>query len=230
MAFSTSLFFLCRGLLIGTSFVPGKSSARHLNKECRLYAFLLRQGQAALRKERAGYGDYPDPQQPSACRPYIRRLGLYHQHRPRHRSHQQRHAVERRRRCLPRPAFFSLEQAPQCQGARRKKDIGVAHWLRESSKRRYDARKRRRRFQEGHVDSDRQHGLEYGGARKGSRRGAVLSPPFNGMMARQGFKILMRSGDVIDLSPFNGLVTTTQRLPTPSGRINNTLKAMIESL
>ena len=28
--------------------------------------------------------------------------------------------------------------------------------------------------------------------------GAVLSPPFTGVMARKGFKILMRSGDVID--------------------------------
>jgi NitT/TauT family transport system substrate-binding protein len=65
---------------------------------------------------------------------------------------------------------------------------------------------------------------------RGLVEGAVLSPPFNGMMARQGFKILMRSGDVIDLSPFNGLVTTTQRLQTHSGRIKNTLKAMIESL
>jgi hypothetical protein len=40
----------------------------------------------------------------------------------------------------------------------------------------------------------------------------------------------MRSGDVIDSSPFNGLVTTTQRLQTHSGRIKNALKAMIESL
>src|SRR5581483_3599294 len=166
-ALSTGAFFLHRSLLIGAGLVAGKSSARHLDEECRLDALLLRQGQAALRKERAGYGDYPDPQQPSACRPYLRRPGLHHQHRTGHRSHQQRHAVERRGRRLPRPAFLSLEQAAQCQGARRKKDIGVAHRLRESSQRRDDARKGRRRFQEGHVDSDRKHGLEYGGARKG---------------------------------------------------------------
>jgi ABC-type nitrate/sulfonate/bicarbonate transport system substrate-binding protein len=65
---------------------------------------------------------------------------------------------------------------------------------------------------------------------RGLVEGAVLSPPFTGMMARKGFKILMRSGDVIDSSPFNGLVTTTQRLQTHPDRIKNALKAMLESL
>ena len=65
---------------------------------------------------------------------------------------------------------------------------------------------------------------------RGLVEGAVLSPPFTGVMARKGFKILMRSGDVIDSSPFNGLVTTTQRLQTHPERIRNALKAMIESV
>ena len=65
---------------------------------------------------------------------------------------------------------------------------------------------------------------------RGLVEGAILSPPFTGMMARKGFKILMRSGDVIDSSPFNGLVTTTQRLQTHPDRIKNALKAMLESL
>ena len=64
---------------------------------------------------------------------------------------------------------------------------------------------------------------------RGLVEGAVLSPPFTGVMARKGFKILMRSGDVIDSSPFNGLVTTTQRLQTHPERIRSALKAMIES-
>src|SRR4029077_14930147 len=47
---------------------------------------------------------------------------------------------------------------------------------------------------------------------RGLVEGAVLSPPFTGIMARKGFKVLRRSGDVIDASPFNGLVTTREKI------------------
>jgi ABC-type nitrate/sulfonate/bicarbonate transport system substrate-binding protein len=60
--------------------------------------------------------------------------------------------------------------------------------------------------------------------------GAVLSPPFTGMMARKGFKILKRSGDVIDASPFNGLVTTRDKIQSHPERIKNALKAVLASV
>ena len=60
--------------------------------------------------------------------------------------------------------------------------------------------------------------------------GAVLSPPFTGMMARKGFKILKRSGDVIDASPFNGLVTTREKIQSQPERVRTVLRAMLESL
>jgi NitT/TauT family transport system substrate-binding protein len=60
--------------------------------------------------------------------------------------------------------------------------------------------------------------------------GAVLSPPFTGMMARKGFKILKRSGDVIDASPFNGLVTTRDKIQSQPERVRSTLRAMLESM
>jgi len=60
--------------------------------------------------------------------------------------------------------------------------------------------------------------------------GAVLSPPFTGMMARKGFKILKRSGDVIDASPFNGLVTTRDKIQSHPERVRGALRAMLESL
>jgi len=60
--------------------------------------------------------------------------------------------------------------------------------------------------------------------------GAVLSPPFTGMMARKGFKILKRSGDVIDASPFNGLVTTKEKIQSHPERVRSALRAMLESL
>jgi NitT/TauT family transport system substrate-binding protein len=65
---------------------------------------------------------------------------------------------------------------------------------------------------------------------RGLVEGAVLSPPFTGIMARKGFKILKRSGDVIDASPFNGLVTTWEKIQAHPDRVRNALKAMLESV
>lgn len=65
---------------------------------------------------------------------------------------------------------------------------------------------------------------------RGLVEGAVLSPPFTGIMARKGFKILKRSGDVIDASPFNGLVTTREKLQSHPDRVRNALKAMLEAI
>jgi ABC-type nitrate/sulfonate/bicarbonate transport system substrate-binding protein len=65
---------------------------------------------------------------------------------------------------------------------------------------------------------------------RGLVEGAVLSPPFTGVMARKGFKILKRSGDVIDASPFNGLVTTREKIQKYPDRLRNTLKPMLEAI
>jgi NitT/TauT family transport system substrate-binding protein len=65
---------------------------------------------------------------------------------------------------------------------------------------------------------------------RGLVEGAVLSPPFTGVMARKGFKILKRSGDVIDASPFNGLVTTREKIQKHPDRLRNTLRAMLEAI
>ncbi|HWO43553.1 MAG TPA: ABC transporter substrate-binding protein [Candidatus Eisenbacteria bacterium] len=65
---------------------------------------------------------------------------------------------------------------------------------------------------------------------RGLVEGAVLSPPFTGIMARKGYKILKRSGDVIDASPFNGLVTTREKIQKYPERLRNTLKAMLEAI
>jgi NitT/TauT family transport system substrate-binding protein len=65
---------------------------------------------------------------------------------------------------------------------------------------------------------------------RGLVEGAVLSPPFTGIMARKGFRILKRSGDVIDASPFNGVVTTREKLQNHPDRVRNALKAMLEAI
>jgi NitT/TauT family transport system substrate-binding protein len=65
---------------------------------------------------------------------------------------------------------------------------------------------------------------------RGLVEGAVLSPPFTGVMARKGFKILKRSGDVIEASPFNGLVMTREKIQRYPDRLRSALRAMLEAI
>jgi len=66
------------------------------------------------------------------------------------------------------------------------------------------------------------------GLQQGSLDAAVLSPPFTGEMVLQGFKVLARTGDVVE-SPFNGMVTSRERLRTHPERIRKSLKALLDS-
>jgi ABC-type nitrate/sulfonate/bicarbonate transport system substrate-binding protein len=64
---------------------------------------------------------------------------------------------------------------------------------------------------------------------QGSVEAAVLSPPFTGVMGRQGFKILMRSRDLIEV-PWLGVVTSRQKIQKQPARVRNFLKAIGETL
>lgn len=64
---------------------------------------------------------------------------------------------------------------------------------------------------------------------QGSVEAAVLSPPFTGVMARQGFRILMRSRDLIE-APWLGVVTSQQKVQRQPERVRSLLKAMKETL
>lgn len=65
------------------------------------------------------------------------------------------------------------------------------------------------------------------GLQQNSLEAAVLSPPFTGEMIAQGFRVLARTGDVAE-SPFNGLVTSSDKLRSRPERVRKTLKAMLE--
>jgi len=54
---------------------------------------------------------------------------------------------------------------------------------------------------------------------------AVLSPPFTGMMAERGFKILARSRSLIE-SPWLGLVASRQKLDKQAEQTRNVLRSM----
>ena len=60
---------------------------------------------------------------------------------------------------------------------------------------------------------------------QGSVNAAVLSPPFTGMMAEKGFKILARSRSLIE-SPWLGLVVTRQKLEKQAEQTRNVLRSM----
>jgi ABC-type nitrate/sulfonate/bicarbonate transport system substrate-binding protein len=66
------------------------------------------------------------------------------------------------------------------------------------------------------------------GLQQGSLDASVLSPPFTGEMVVQGFKVLAKTGDVVE-SPFNGVATSQDKTRSRPERIRKGLKAMLES-
>jgi NitT/TauT family transport system substrate-binding protein len=66
------------------------------------------------------------------------------------------------------------------------------------------------------------------GLQQSSLEASVLSPPFTGEMVLQGFKVLAKTGDVVE-APFNGLATSRDRLRSRPERIRGTVKAMLDS-
>src|ERR1044071_9574031 len=62
---------------------------------------------------------------------------------------------------------------------------------------------------------------------QGSVNAAVLSPPFTGMMAEKGFKILARSRSLIE-SPWLGLVASRNKIDRQAEQTRNVLRSMRE--
>ena len=60
---------------------------------------------------------------------------------------------------------------------------------------------------------------------QGVVHGAVLSPPFTGIVAEKGFKILARSRQLVD-SPWLGLVVNKQKLEKQPEQVRQMLRAM----
>lgn len=64
---------------------------------------------------------------------------------------------------------------------------------------------------------------------QGSVEAAVLSPPFTGAMAEKGFKIFMKSRDLVE-SPWLGLVTSRQKIQRQPQQVREMVRAMREAL
>src|SRR5258705_9164400 len=64
---------------------------------------------------------------------------------------------------------------------------------------------------------------------QGAVEAAVLSPPFTGLMARQGYKVLMNSRDLIE-APWLGVVTSRQKIAKQPGEVRAFLAALRHTL
>jgi ABC-type nitrate/sulfonate/bicarbonate transport system substrate-binding protein len=64
---------------------------------------------------------------------------------------------------------------------------------------------------------------------QGAVAAAVLSPPFTGIMARQGYRVLMNSRDLIE-APWLGVVTSRQKISKQPEQVRNFLLALRETL
>ena len=63
---------------------------------------------------------------------------------------------------------------------------------------------------------------------QGSVEAAVLSPPFTGAMAEKGFRVFMKSHDLVE-SPWLGLVTSRQKIQRQPEQVRAMIKAMREA-
>jgi NitT/TauT family transport system substrate-binding protein len=61
---------------------------------------------------------------------------------------------------------------------------------------------------------------------QGSVNAAVLSPPFTGIMAEKGYKILARSRSLLQDAPWLGLVASRQKIERQTEQVKNMLRSM----
>ncbi len=61
---------------------------------------------------------------------------------------------------------------------------------------------------------------------QGSVTAAVLSPPFTGIMAEKGYKILARSRSLLQDAPWLGLVASRQKIERQTEQVRNMLRSM----
>jgi ABC-type nitrate/sulfonate/bicarbonate transport system substrate-binding protein len=63
----------------------------------------------------------------------------------------------------------------------------------------------------------------------GSLQGAMLVPPFDGIMTRKGYKRLVSAGDLLEY-PQGGLATTDRKIKEKPAQVKRIARAMIQAL
>jgi NitT/TauT family transport system substrate-binding protein len=67
------------------------------------------------------------------------------------------------------------------------------------------------------------------GLMSGSLQGAMLVPPFDGIMTRKGYKRLVSAGDLLEY-PQGGLATTDRKIKEKPAQVKRIARAMIQAL
>ena len=65
---------------------------------------------------------------------------------------------------------------------------------------------------------------------QGSMPAVALTPPYSILAKRQGYRDLVRTGDVITVSPTTGLVTTKERIEREPQRIRRVIRALMKAV
>jgi ABC-type nitrate/sulfonate/bicarbonate transport system substrate-binding protein len=65
---------------------------------------------------------------------------------------------------------------------------------------------------------------------QGSMPAVALTPPYNVLAKRQGYRDLLRTSDVISVSPTTGLVTTKEKLEREQQKLRRAIRAVIKAV
>jgi ABC-type nitrate/sulfonate/bicarbonate transport system substrate-binding protein len=65
---------------------------------------------------------------------------------------------------------------------------------------------------------------------QGSLPAVALTPPYSILAKRQGYRDLLRTGDVVTVSPTTGLVTTKERIERQPQRIRRVIRALMKAV
>ena len=65
---------------------------------------------------------------------------------------------------------------------------------------------------------------------QGSMPAVALTPPYSILAKRQGYRDLVRTGDVVSVSPTTGLVTTNEKIERQPQRIRRVIRAVIKAV
>lgn len=65
--------------------------------------------------------------------------------------------------------------------------------------------------------------------KSGAVEAAVLAPPFDALAAKEGYRIVAKASDVLDV-PWSGLATTTQRLTEKPGEVKAMIRALLKAV
>lgn len=65
---------------------------------------------------------------------------------------------------------------------------------------------------------------------QGGMPAVALTPPYSILASRQGYRVIVKTSDVIGIAPTTGLVTTKEKLEKESGKVRRTIRAVFRAV